>query len=854
MAYGHGLCPKDWPAGQFGPFHDPIIRHRCDLIMLSMTPAEAQARHADLADQIRQHDHAYYVLAHPRISDREYDRLYHELLDLEKQFPALATPDSPSHRVGGQPLSEFKSVRQGVPMMSLDNTYSQEDVREFVARVQKLLPGEPLEWTVEPKIDGVAVSLRYEHGTFAVGATRGDGTTGDDITANLKTIRSVPLKLAGLTVGAGSGEDTDLFLPTTGRRRAVPSMSAPVLEVRGEVFMTRTGFERLNREREAAGEATFANPRNATAGSLKQLDPRVVAQRPLDIVLYGVGQVETTGGFSLVPETQAQLLAWLRALGFKTPERLWVCRSEEELLTAIAELDQIRHDFGYGTDGAVIKLNSLALRERVGATAKAPRWAIAYKYEPEQAETKLNAITIQVGRTGVLTPVAELEPVFLAGSTISRATLHNEEEIRRKDIRVGDTVVIEKAGEVIPAVVQVVPSKRPITTKPFSLLEHLGGKCPACGGPIAKDKIKTSRASIPLSPSDGERVGVRGRPSDEAATEEVAWRCQNVAGCPAQKTRRVEYFAQRKALEIESLGDAVAEKLVESGLVSEPLDLFDLKEEQLAKLNLNTDEEPRMFGEKNAAKVIEALERARTMPLNRWFLALGIPEIGEQTAWQLAQVHGSLDELAASEILRDIRDLGDKEAERAAISPKSRKNPPKTANEKARREERHVELAAEIDAIEARLAKSGAKASLTEVGPVAATSVLDYFASTSGKKVLQRLRHLGITPTGVAASHLPTEATARSLAGKTFVLTGTLPKLSRDEASRLIREAGGDVTGSVSKNTDYVLAGESAGSKLDKAMELGVRILSQQEFLEMVGAEAKKPGPRHKDLVQGSLL
>jgi DNA ligase (NAD+) len=347
---------------------------------------------------------------------------------------------------------------------------------------------------------------------------------------------------------------------------------------------------------------------------------------------------------------------------------------------------------------------------------------------------------------------------------------------------------------------------------------------------------------------------VRGRPSDEAATEEVAWRCQNVAGCPAQKTRRVEYFAQRKALEIESLGDAVAEKLVESGLVSEPLDLFDLKEEQLAKLNLNTDEEPRMFGEKNAAKVIEALERARTMPLNRWFLALGIPEIGEQTAWQLAQVHGSLDELAASEILRDIRDLGDKEAERAAISPKSRKNPPKTANEKARREERHVELAAEIDAIEARLAKSGAKASLTEVGPVAATSVLDYFASTSGKKVLQRLRHLGITPTGVAASHLPTEATARSLAGKTFVLTGTLPKLSRDEASRLIREAGGDVTGSVSKNTDYVLAGESAGSKLDKAMELGVRILSQQEFLEMVGAEAKKPGPRHKDLVQGSLL
>jgi len=823
-----------------------------------MTLDQAQARHADLADQIRQHDHAYYVLAQPRISDREYDRLYHELLDLEKQFPALATPDSPSQRVGGAPVGKFKGVHHAVPMMSLDNTYSQEDVRKFVARVQKLLPGERLEWAVEPKIDGVAVSLRYEKGTLVVGATRGTGEIGDDITANLRTIGSVPLKLQGTLGGGSSHEHTDLFLPATGHRKVITSVPASILEVRGEVFMTRAGFERLNRERETAGDETFANPRNAAAGSLKLLDPRVVARRPLDIVLYGLGQVESAGDSSPVPETQAQLLAWLRGLGFKTPERLWVCRSEEELFEAIAELDRVRHEFDYETDGAVIKLNPLALRERVGAPPspkpRAPRWAIAYKYEPEQAETKLNAITIQVGRTGVLTPVAELEPVFLAGSTISRATLHNEEEIRRKDIRVGDTVVVEKAGEVIPAVVQVVPGKRPTRSKPFNLLEHLGGRCPACGGPVAKDKIKTPRASVPGSPSGRERAEGRGGTSEGTTTEEVAWRCQNVAGCPAQKIRRVEYFAQRRALEIESLGDVVAEKLVESGLVSEPLELFDIKAEQLAELNLGTAEDPRVFGEKNAAKVMEALERARTMPLNRWLLALGIPEIGDQTAWQLAQLHSSLDKLAASEILRDIRDLGEKEAERVATSPKSRKNPPKSAEEKAGREKRHAQLAAEINELEARLAKSGAKDRLTEVGPVAAGSVLDYFTSTSGKRVLQRLRQLGITPASGATGHLPAVATAGSLVGKTFVLTGTLPTLSRDEASRLIRKAGGDVTGSVSKNTDYVLAGETAGSKLEKAEELGVRVLSEQEFLEMVGTEANQSASRPKGLEQGSLL
>ena len=412
-----------------------------------MTQTEAKKRHAQLAEEIHAHDHAYYVEAKPKISDRDYDRLYHELLDLEKEFPGLAAPDSPSQRVGGAPLSAFKSVRHSVPMLSLDNTYSEEEIRDFVKRLEKLLPGEKLDWVVEPKVDGVAISLRYENGVLVTGATRGNGTEGDDVTANLKTIRSVPLKVA----------------------------APQVLEVRGEVFMPVAGFEKLNAERKAAGEELYGNPRNTAAGSLKQLDPKIVATRPLDVVIYGIAEL---GAQSIA--SQSELLAWLKKLGFKTPEKIWHCHSAEELIAAIHELDQIRKKFPYETDGAVIKLNSFTQRERAGFTAKAPRWAIAYKYAPEQAETKLNSITIQVGRTGALTPVAELEPVFLAGSTISRATLHNEDYIREKDIRIGDTVTIEKAGEVIPAVVNVVLKKRPKPEPPefnFSKTSQ-GEKCP----------------------------------------------------------------------------------------------------------------------------------------------------------------------------------------------------------------------------------------------------------------------------------------------------------------------------------------------------------------------------------------
>jgi DNA ligase (NAD+) len=421
----------------------------------------------------------------------------------------------------------------------------------------------------------------------------------------------------------------------------------------------------------------------------------------------------------------------------------------------------------------------------------------------------LKAITVQVGRTGVLTPVAELEPVFVQGSTISRATLHNEDEIRRKDIRIGDTVVIRKAGMVIPEIFEVVKTKRPPGAKEFDLFKHVGGKCPVCGGHIAREKV-----------SAGDK-------------EEVAWRCQNVAGCPAQQTRRVEYFAQRKALDIESLGGIVAEKLVERGLVKEPLDLFNLKLEQLGKLNLGTDEEPRVFGEKNATKVLEALQRAKTAPLSRWIQALAITDVGEATAKQLAATNESLDALNDSEILRDIRELGAKEAERAEISPRSRKNPPKNDAEKAAREQRDAALKQEIAAIEARLDAGGLKSRMPEVGPVAAASVLDYFASPAGKKVLARIRELGIKPHNERISIASPEGV---FAGKTFVLTGTLPTLTREEAKAKIEALGGKVTGSVSKKTDFVLAGEEAGSKLEKAKELGIRVLSEADFLKMCGS------------------
>src|SRR5438034_398535 len=563
-----------------------------------MERKEAETKIAQLREEIRKHDRLYYEEAAPIISDHEYDRLYKELVDLETQFPDLLTPDSPTQRVGGKPLQAFSQVRHRAPMLSLDNTYSEEEVVNFYKRIMRLLPDEQIPVVIEPKVDGVAVSVMYEKGRLKYAATRGDGLVGDDITQNVKTIRSVSHQLRG---------------------------DAPnIFEVRGEAYLDKAGFEKLNRERKAAGLPLFANPRNAAAGSLKHLDPKAIAQRPLGIVFYGTGAVE---GADI--DLHSKIFRLFKKLGLPTHEDWWLADSIDEMLKAIRNLDQIRHDFPYQTDGAVIKVDALAQRERLGFTAKSPRWAIAYKYAAERVETRLNDIIIQVGRTGILTPVAMLEPVFVSGSTVARATLHNEDEIKRKDIRIGDTVVVEKAGEVIPAVVEVVKSKRPRDTKPFDFAKHIHGKCPTCGSPIRRDP------------------------------EFVAWRGETLH-CPAQATRRVEFFAARGALDIESVGGIVADKVVERGLVREPLDLFELKVEQLAKLNQGTEEAPRVFGEKNATKAIKAIERARTLPLSRWLFALAIPDVGKTTATQLARFHNSIEDVAHSHLLRDVLDYHEK--------------------------------------------------------------------------------------------------------------------------------------------------------------------------------------------------
>jgi DNA ligase (NAD+) len=676
-----------------------------------MTSNDARARHTELVTEIRRHDHAYYVLAQPSITDQAYDRLYHELVDLEKKFPELVTPESPTQRIGDQPLKAFKPVAHLKPMMSLDNTYSQEQLGEFVNRVQRLLPNETLEWIVEPKVDGLAINLRYENGVFTSGATRGDGTTGDDITANLKTIRSIPARM----------HDSRYDMPS-------------VLEARGEVYLTKTGFEKLNAERKAAGEDVFANPRNAAAGSLKQLDARLVARRPLDIVLYGLGQVE---GGNKLPQKHDELLAWLKELGFKTPERTWHCRSAKELVAAIEELDKVRRSFAYETDGAVVKLNTFTQRERVGFTSKAPRWAIAYKYPAEQAETLLKAITVQVGRTGALTPVAELEPVFLAGSTISRATLHNEDYIRQKDIRVGDTVTIEKAGEVIPAVVDVVLTKRTGTSPPF----RFPRTCPECGSEI-------SRA-----------------PGEEEGDEGVVWRCVN-PDCPAQARGRLEHWCARGAMDIEGGGEVLVRQLVTSSLVRDVAELYSLKLAQVQGLE--------RMGEKSARNFLEGVEASKKRDLWRLLYGLGILHVGAGVAKALGRCFANLDEVFAASIPHLLE--------------------------------------------------------CEDVGEVIANSVVQWHGDSRNRQLIERLRKAGLNFN--SELYQPT-AKAGPFAGWAFVLTGTLPTLKREDAAAKIEALGGKVSGSVSKKTNYVVAGEDAGSKLEKAQKLGVKIIDEKQFLEM---------------------
>jgi len=852
-----------------------------------VTQAEAKKRHTQLVGEIRRHDHAYYVEGWQLITDPEYDRLFKELQDLEKNFPGLVTPESPTQRVGGAPSEKFTRIKHLVPMLSLDKVEASDhptkdeepdrdkrnraqdektlaELRAFDATIRKHLGRDRVEYIIEPKVDGVSISVHYRHGRLALGVTRGDGTEGDDITANLKTIRGIPLELAGTRSTAS---------PTSKIRDAVESVPT-YLEVRGEAYMAIQDFEAINTKLAATGEKTFPNARNATAGTLKQLDPKLVAQRPIRAVFYATGAME-----GIEFKKHSEMLEALARFGLPTQKLWWVCDGIDEVLKiytdkVVAHYDEdrdLRRQLPYEIDGIVLKVNTLADWPRIPGRARAPGWAIVHKPVPwiTPAETVLKAITVQVGRTGVLTPVAELEPVFVQGSTISRATLHNEDEIRRKDIRIGDTVVIRKAGMVIPEIFEVVKTKRPPGAKEFDLFQHVGGKCPACGEPIKRDPrfiaaiCKNCRHEIRDPDFD---KSFQGSPCPKCGTMVVRsakyadWICDNVALCPAQQVRRIEYFAQRKALDLESLGGIVAEKLVERGLAKEPLDLFSLKLEQLGKLNLGTDEEPRTFGEKNATKILEALQRARTAPLSRWILALAISDVGENTALELAKLHRDLNALANSKLLRLIANEGKKSAElQKEIQRILSRNPGLKAEAELQRRNLEVEikrLQAELKKFEESKSASTVRTSLKnkiktrenrlltvglseEIGPVVAKSIVKFFSSAYGTKILKRLQGLEIHPVGNVGSQKTLGAGVSQFLGKTFVLTGALPSLSRDDASVLIRDAGGSVTGSVSKNTDFLLAGEEAGSKLDKAKELGVKILEEKEFLEMLSSKPK---------------
>ena len=726
--------------------------------------SDPEKRVLELSKQLEHHNTLYYQDAEPEISDAEYDALMNELKKLEAAHPSLAKADSPTQRVGGAPLKDFQQIKHLVPMLSIEDIHELKDeelealqdpnaskmqnLRDWYQRLAKNLGVDHVALTVEPKIDGVAVSVVYRDGVLDYAVTRGDGTTGDDITQNIRTIKSVPLRLPG---------------------------GAPALfEVRGEVFMPNEAFAKLNEQRDEAGEPAFVNPRNATAGTLKQLDPKLVAARPLDCIFHSYGQVDDA------PYTStSEFQQTLRDYQLKSTPWFEEVDNLDDLLAAITKLDEDRHHFAYATDGAVIKVSKLSTHQQLGATTKHPKWACAYKFLPEQKETLLRDITIQVGRTGVLTPVAELEPVFVSGTTVSRATLHNQDEIDRKDVRIGDTVIIEKAGEIIPAVVKVITAKRPAQSKPFNLYQYVNGQCPSCSGPIEQEE------------------GF------------VAWRCLNFA-CPAQAVTRIKHFASRKALDIDGLGTAVAEKLVETQKVRTTLDLFDLEPDSLAELLLDPAQletgtsKPRRLGEKKAALITDSLNDSKQSPLSRWIFAMGIPQIGESAAREIARLHRSLAEVASSSILKDLAELPD--FEELTVSKRKKENHPRLA-------QYQIE---------------------SELGPVAAQHIVTFFNSLAGQHVLAKLEALGINPD--SDNYDPKKSAAQSLdspiAGKTFVITGTLSR-PRPEFKQLIEAAGGKVSGSISKNTDFLLAGEKAGSKRSKAESLGVSILSEDELMAM---------------------
>lgn len=662
-------------------------------------------RLAQLREEIARHDELYYRKATPEIEDRAYDGLKRELEELEARYPDASASESPTGKVGDDRAEGFVSYRHREPMRSLDNTYSKDEFFAFVARVAKGLEVERPRFTVEPKIDGVAVSLTYERGAFVRAVTRGNGVEGDDVTENVSNIKSLPRALSGPKI------------PDT-------------IEIRGEIFMRNEEFARLNAERAAAGLELFANPRNLAAGTIKMLDRSQVAKRQLDMAIYGLGYCQPA-----IASAQSEFQERLRDWGMPVVEKYWVASGADEAWAAIEELDAMRPGFAYPTDGAVVKLDSFSRQDQLGATSKSPRWAIAYKFAAEQAETLLERVTIQVGRTGALTPVAELRPVVLAGTTVARATLHNQDEMARKDVRVGDTVVIEKAGEVIPAVVRVVLEKRPADSAPFAFPK----KCPSCGAAVAK------------------------------LEGEVAVRCPN-AECPDQVRARLEHFASRQCLDIEGLGEAVVDQLVARGLVSTIPDLYRLRFEDVVELE--------KFAEKSARNLVDAIERSKGVELWRLLNGLGIPQVGSTAAKDLARAFGDIRAIAA-------------------------------ASEE------------ELDAIDG-------------IGAKTASGIVAFFAEPRNRAAVDALFELGMKP---RAPERPAAGEA-VFAGKTFVITGTLPTLKRDEAKELIESKGGKAAGSVSKKTDYLVAGEEAGSKLAKAESLGVKVIDEATLLKLAAGES----------------
>ncbi|OHC64813.1 MAG: DNA ligase (NAD(+)) LigA [Rhodocyclales bacterium GWA2_65_20] len=679
---------------------------------------DAVRRAAALRREIEQHNHAYHVLDAPTIPDAEYDKLFRELQALEVAHPPLIRPDSPTQRVGGKPLPGFAPVRHVVPMLSIRTETDTEPsgARAFDARVRRelgLSEGDPdIEYATELKFDGLAINLRYENGALVRAATRGDGETGEDVTQNIRTVHRIPLRLLG----------------------DVP----PVLEVRGEVFMSRPDFERYNAKQRALGKATLVNPRNGAAGSIRQLDPAMAAERPLSFYAYGLGECS---GWTM-PAKHSDVLDALAGFGLPVCEHRAVVAGADGLIAFHARIREARDALPFDIDGVVYKVNSLALQQRLGFVTREPRWAVAHKYPAEEALTTVEAIEVQVGRTGAITPVARLAPVFVGGVTVTNATLHNEAEARRKDVRIGDTVIVRRAGDVIPEVVSVVMERRPTKDssggEPLHPVFELPKTCPVCGSAVE-------------------------RPEDEAIA-----RCTGGLFCPAQRKQALLHFASRRAMDVEGLGDKLVEQLVDNAIVKTPADLYKLG--LLAMVNLER------MAEKSAANILAAIEKSKTTTLARFIFALGIRNVGEATAKDLARHFGNLDAVmnADSDRLQQVPD----------------------------------------------------------VGPVVAASIARFFAESHNIEVIEQLRAAGVNwPEGAPS------AIANSLiAGKTFVLTGTLPTLTRDEAKDMIEVLGGKVAGSVSKKTDYVVAGAEAGSKLDKAQALGVSILDETQFRELISS------------------